>query len=154
MSKRSESSTYRSWLAMRDRCSSRLTNKDRKHYFEKGIVVCKEWDSFDQFLKDMGERPENTSIDRIDSSKGYYKENCKWSTVREQNRNRRLQSNTGEQFISLSRHKYYIVNVRPFKTYSRISLEEALLIRDELVKIKNQIDIKLIEQLTKLENLL
>ena len=153
MSKKHTNATYRSWLGMRDRCSERLTNKDREYYFLKGITVCKEWDSFEQFVADLGERPEGTSIDRIDSSKGYYKENCKWSTVREQNRNRKMQpSNTGELYISLSNAKYFIVNVRPFKSFCRSTLEEAVLIRNELLEIKNRIDIKLIEQLINLEN--
>lgn len=151
MSKKHTNATYRSWLGMRDRCSQRLSNKDREYYFLKGISVCKEWDSFEKFVTDLGERPEGTSIDRIDSSKGYYKENCRWATVREQNRNRRLQSNTNEEFITFSNSKYFIVNVRPFKSFCRNSLEEAILIRNELLEIKNQIDIKLIEQLIDLE---
>jgi hypothetical protein len=52
-----------------------------------GITVCERWRSFAKFLADMGERPRDKTIDRIDGTKGYYKENCKWSTDIEQQRN-------------------------------------------------------------------
>jgi len=41
------------------------------------------------FLKDMGERPKNMTLDRIDNSKSYCKKNCKWATTKEQQRNTR-----------------------------------------------------------------
>jgi hypothetical protein len=59
--------------------------------------VCKEWiDSFSKFLKDMGEKPEGLSIDRINNSEAYSKENCRWATREEQQRNRRNSINIGE----------------------------------------------------------
>lgn len=56
----------------------------------RGISVCDHWMEFVNFLADMGEPPTDShSIDRIDVNKGYYPENCKWSTQKEQVRNTR-----------------------------------------------------------------
>lgn len=81
------SPTYGSWVAMRQRCSN-PKNVSYKDYGGKGIEVCGRWSEFVNFLADMGVRPEGMTIDRINSAKGYSKENCKWSTPKEQARNR------------------------------------------------------------------
>lgn len=74
----------------------RCTNKNRddyKYYGGLGITVCKEWlVSFEQFNADMGNRPSpEHTLDRIDGTKGYSKENCRWATKKEQSAN--LKSN-------------------------------------------------------------
>lgn len=75
---------YSTWENMIQRCTNPKAKK-YSIYGAKGITICKEWkDSFEYFYKDMGPRPPNTSLDRIDSDKGYYKENCRWSKSREQ----------------------------------------------------------------------
>ena len=51
--------------------------------------MCEEWKSFDNFYRDMGDRPDGKTLDRIDNSKGYFKENCRWATHKEQQNNTR-----------------------------------------------------------------
>jgi len=92
----SRTSTYNTWSHMIQRCN----NKDNFQYTDyggRGITVCDRWDinkggSFENFLADMSEKPKNKSLDRIDNNKlinGYSPENCRWSTTKEQNRNKR-----------------------------------------------------------------
>jgi hypothetical protein len=86
---KSETVEYSSWESMRQRCNN-PNNKHYKNYGGRGIIVCKEWDSFDKFLLDMGYRPEKKySLDRIDVNGNYCIENCKWSNRYTQDRNRR-----------------------------------------------------------------
>lgn len=78
---------YASWSSMRDRCSAKPGTNHYKNYVARGIVVCDRWKSFDLFLEDMGPRPEGHTIDRIDVNRGYSKDNCRWATKSQQNRN-------------------------------------------------------------------
>jgi hypothetical protein len=85
--KRLHPSEYSIWMGMRTRCSNPRRNRARR-YIELGITVCERWDSFSAFLSDMGPRPSPThSIDRIDGTKGYSPENCRWATPLEQRMN-------------------------------------------------------------------
>lgn len=82
------STTYRSWKSMKQRCND---NKDSSFssYGGRGITVCGRWNSFENFLIDMGERPENTTLDRINNNGNYNKENCRWATPLQQSTNRK-----------------------------------------------------------------
>lgn len=79
-----EGGAYGSWKAMRSRCNN-LNNPDHKYYSDIGIKVCDRWNDFENFLADMGERPEGEySIDRRDSDLDYTPENCYWATPLQQ----------------------------------------------------------------------
>ena len=79
---------YAAWQSMRGRCYNK-NSKAFSAYGGNGKVVCERWKSFDNFYADMGPRPSAShSVDRIDGSKGYSLENCRWATPKEQSINR------------------------------------------------------------------
>jgi hypothetical protein len=77
---------YRVWCSAIGRCTT-PTNAAWDRYGGRGITVCPEWATFEQFYADMGPRPEGTSLDRIDNDRGYAPDNCRWATRAEQARN-------------------------------------------------------------------
>lgn len=83
------SPTYICWMAMRARCAN-PKDPGFGYYGGRGITVCDRWrGSFENFLADMGERPEGLTLDRVDNSGNYEPGNCRWATWSEQNLNRR-----------------------------------------------------------------
>jgi len=80
---------YNSWRGMIERCE----NKNHEQYADyggRGVTVCKKWrESFPTFLKDMGKRPPESSIERRENDKPYSPKNCFWATRKQQARNKR-----------------------------------------------------------------
>ena len=78
----SDTPTYNSWKSMLGRVRNKSSYQD--------VHICKRWQtSFLNFLEDMGERPEGTSLDRINPYGNYCLENCRWATEKTQQRNKR-----------------------------------------------------------------
>ena len=82
------SPTYNSWTGMMQRCYSQNATSYHR-YGARGIKVCEAWQTFANFLADMGERPEGKTLDRKDNNGNYEPSNCQWSTPKEQAANRR-----------------------------------------------------------------
>lgn len=80
--------TWRSWNAMRYRCRNEKS-RDYSRYGGRGIVICDRWDVFENFLADMGERPDGTTLDRQNVNGHYEPGNCRWATPVEQSNNKR-----------------------------------------------------------------
>lgn len=106
-------STYNSWSSMIARCSNPKINNYQR-YGDRGIRVCPEWFNFKQFFLDMGERPENTSIERVNVNGNYEPSNCIWASRTAQARNRRLLkvNTTGVNGVTWSkRNRKYCVKI-------------------------------------------
>ena len=120
-----KSSTYRSWQHMKTRC---LSNP-----YYVGIWYTPGWHVFSNFFKDMGERPVGTTLDRRDNVGDYSRENCRWATVLEQNRNKRNPVGTsGERYISERKGRYRVV-IRDKHHGWRDTLLEAIKLRDATI---------------------
>ncbi len=84
------------WSDMKQRCNN-PNHKKYKNYGGRGIKICPEWLIFENFYKDMGRKPgKQYTLDRKDNDGNYCKENCRWATQVEQNRNR-----TDNRFVKI-----------------------------------------------------
>ncbi|QHJ80631.1 MAG: hypothetical protein [Bacteriophage sp.] len=127
---------YSSWSGMKQRCTNPKHPKFR-HYGGRGIKVCERWQSYDNFISDMGPRPSlKHSVERKDNEGDYTPGNCVWATQTTQCNNRRTRKDNtlGERGVSL--HPcglYYVKLTRDGRTHvSRgiKSLADAIELRD------------------------
>jgi hypothetical protein len=80
---------YQSWFGMLRRCSD-PSRRDYQFYGARGIRVCERWHTADRFFEDMASSWfEGATLDRLDSDKDYYPENCRWIRQNDQWLNRR-----------------------------------------------------------------
>jgi hypothetical protein len=85
----SRTKMYRTWGSMLTRCCH-PKSKDWPKYGGRGIVVCDRWrKSFADFYDDMGDKPPDHQLDRINNDGPYSPENCRWVTAKQNSRNRR-----------------------------------------------------------------
>ena len=87
-----EKSSYSSWEAMKARCNNKNSTY-YEYYGGRGISYDVRWESFDSFYADMGDRPDNHVLDRINTELGYTKDNCRWVNRSESAYNTRKQCN-------------------------------------------------------------
>lgn len=131
-------SEYWAWVSMRQRCNNKNL-PTYKLYGGRGIKICKEWDTFEGFFKDMGKKPgAKYSLDRIDVNGDYEPSNCRWATKLQQVLNRRDMPNANG-FRGI-RKKYHTYQARITVDYKEIylgsfkTLEEAINARKEAEK--------------------
>lgn len=102
---RTTSPTYRTWVNMMTRCENPKASQYAS-YGGRGITICERWHSFENFIADVGERPDGHTLDRVNNDGNYEPGNCRWATKVEQCRNRAssraVVRSDGVQFQTLS----------------------------------------------------
>lgn len=125
----SRSPTHISWTAMRNRCLNG-NHADFPNYGGRGVRICPEWDSYERFVADMGERPRGMTLDRIDPDGDYRAANCRWATAMEQNRNRRktvfLEADGRRQSLSAWAEELGFSHIMLYKRYAAGWTDDAI----------------------------
>jgi hypothetical protein len=105
MEKSSKQPEYQVWSQIKQRCRN-IKCKKYKSYGGRGIEMCDRWyDSYQSFIDDMGNRPDNKhTLDRINNDGNYEPGNCRWVTSKIQNLNKRTTAiiNPGDVFGKLT----------------------------------------------------
>lgn len=92
---------YVVWRCMMHRCYKPY-NTSYRVYGGKGTRVCERWHDFDKFVDDMGGIPPGKTLDRIDVTKDYSPENCRWVSRRIQSINRKMMPTNTSGFRGVS----------------------------------------------------
>lgn len=118
-----DNGTYRVWANMLQRCNNK-NNPMYKNYGGRGIKVCRRWNKYENFKKDMGIKPDGLTIDRINNNGNYEPNNCKWTTWKQQRLNQRKPKNyiikiKAKTIINpiLKRYNHIIINIKDKKIF-------------------------------------
>jgi len=127
----SRTSENQAWRDMLQRCNN-PKNSFYKDYGSRGIKVCKEWYKFENFYKDMGNRPQGLTLERIDNNGNYEPSNCKWASHSEQQRNKKLYENnkSGAHGVFITKFKTFQVYLGHKYVGSYKTLKEAVVARN------------------------
>lgn len=137
------SPTYNTWHSMLQRC-----NNPNGEYKQKNITVCSDWLLFENFLRDMGERPENCTLDRVDTNGNYESGNCRWASlyVQAYNQNIRSTNTSGRTGVSfdnrLQKWQAYISHQGKFHVLGFFKTFEEAVTARENAEIKYHGEIK------------
>ncbi len=127
---KSRTKVYKTWKGIFERCFNK-NSTSYKNYGGRGITVCKRWEKFENFNKDMGEPPTpKHSIDRINNNGNYEPTNCRWATKYEQAGNQRgnrvLKYKGQEKILADWAREYKINRYCLFERLKKMPIHEAL----------------------------
>ncbi len=112
---------YVSWSAARNRCSNPNHHAYAK-YGGRGIKFDPVWDDFKVFLKDMGTRPVDTTLDRKNNDGDYTPGNCRWATGTEQVMNQRKKVGCSSSFVGV--YEMFNTSDKKFRAYLKVDGKE------------------------------
>ncbi len=129
--------THQTWRKMKERCLSG-GYVEKEYYQKQGIDIYQPWiESFENFYADMGERPEGMTLDRIDGTKGYYPDNCRWAdlTIQAYNRKKGSNNTSGRVGVFELPNGLYKAGIGYYKEFivlaNNVSFDDACKAREE-----------------------